>query len=399
MWFQQIKSLFIKRFWIFFQRRILAVCILVLPWLIEAILVGIIPSTTSQISTFSQSVTTSGTYTPTLNNYGNNILPYYLNGTVATANLKTYIANQYASTGVTLAQITSDPSDYVLALRKSNIQNIYNNYFMGMSLNLVSNTKLNAVFYFSSMAFNSAANMLNEIDNLLLYVANGYSNAYTVTTVNSPLAASSSTKSASSFLEALACIDSQPVTLLNFIVSIIIALIISFNVIHIARERNNGSKQMQLLSGIHFVNYWVANYLFDLLVMVVQCAMLVIMLAIVNAAKGNDSSYEVYYIANNNLLGYAFLLMLFSCVSWCTYSYIWSFLFKQDIVGFVVLLITLGIFAYIDVILVFVQLLFVTSNNNQSNGISNLIAGIRVIFALIFPNVILFLRMFLCLCL
>ena len=162
----------------------------------------------------------------------------------------------------------------------------------------------------------------------------------------------------------------------------------SFQVIHVARERINGSKQMQMLSGIHYVTYWIANYLFDLIIMLFQCTMLVIMLAIVNAAKGSSSDYEVYYVASNGLLGYAYILLLFSCVSWCTYAYIWSFLFKQDIVGFVVLLIVLGILAYVDTILVFLQLLFVTSNDNQANGISNLIAGIRVILALLFPNVI-----------
>jgi len=353
-----------------------------------AVIVAILPSTSSLISQYSQTVSASGSYTLTLNSYGSNILPYYLNGTVSTTNLQTYFTSQYASTGVTLNQITQDPTAYVLSQRQANIQNIYSTYYMGMSLNLVSATKLNAISYYSSMAFHSSANMLNEIDNLLLYVANGYSNAYTVSTINSPIPANSSAKSAASFLEALACIDSQPVTLLNFIISIIIALIIAFQVIHIARERNNGSKQMQMLAGIHYVTYWISNYLFDLLVMIFQCTMLVIMLAIVNAGKGNSSDYEVYWIASNNLLGYAYLLLLFSCVSWCTYAYIWSFLFKQDIVGFVVLLITLGILAYVDVILVFVQLLFVTSNDNQSNGISKLISGIRIILALLFPNVI-----------
>jgi len=257
---------------------------------------------------------------------------------------------------------------------------------MGMVLNLVAPTKLNAVSYYSSMAFHSSANILNVIDNLLFRVASG-GQPFTVSTVNSPIAANSSAKSSASFLEALACIDSQPVTLLNFIISIIIALIMSFQVIHVSRERINGSKQMQMLSGIHYVTYWIANYLFDLIIMLFQCTMLVIMLAIVNAAKGSSSDYEVYYVASNGLLGYAYILLLFSCVSWCTYAYIWSFLFKQDIVGFVVLLLALGVLAYFDTILVFVQLLFVTSNNNKSNGISNFIAGIRVILALLFPNV------------
>ena len=197
-------------------------CILVIPWLFEAIVVGILPSTSSQISQFSQTVSASGTYTLALNSYGSNVLPYYLNGTASTTVLQTYLTSQYASSGVTLNQITSDPNDYVLSQRKANIQNIYSNYYMGMLLNLVTGTKLNAIVYYNSMAFHSSANMLNVIDNLLFRVASG-GQPFNVTTVNSPIAANSSAKSSASFLEALACIDSQPVTLLNFIISIILA--------------------------------------------------------------------------------------------------------------------------------------------------------------------------------
>ena len=361
-------------------------CILLLPWLLEAIIVGILPTTTESISAITSSVSASGTYQLALNSYGSNTLYYYLNGTVSTTTLQNYITTQYASSGVTLSQISDDPTSVVLNLRKGDIRNTINNYYMGMELNLAAANKLTAVSYFSSMAFHSSANMLNEIDNLLLYVSTGYGTTYSISTINSPIAQNSSAPSRASYLNSLACVDSFPVTLLNFVMAVIIAIVIAFQVMHVARERNNGSKQMQMLSGIHYVTYWVANYLFDSIIMVFQCSMLIIMLAIVNAIK-NNSDAEVYKIASSNLLGYAYLLLLFSCMTWCTLAYIWSFLFKADIIGFIVLLIVLGLFAFIDIVLVFVQLILVASNNSQPNGLTNLIAGIRIIFALIFPNV------------
>lgn len=46
----------------------------------------------------------------------------------------------------------------------------------------------------------------------------------------------------------------------------------------------------------------------------------------------------------------------------------------------------LGFLAWLDVILVFVELLIVNSNGNKADGLSNLIFGVRVILALLFPN-------------
>ena len=388
LWLQQIRSLWTKRFWIFFRRYVLAIVILLLPMLMEGILAGIIPSSSTLINSIRGIVSNSGSYELSMTDYGKNTLPYTLNGNVNTTKLQNYVTDLYVSSnrpGITLSPLSSDVNDYVLAQRKSNLQNIYSNYYYGMSLNLTGPTQLNVIGYYNSMAFHSSANILNEIDNLILVVANNYSTDTRISTINSPLS-SDFLSNATNFLEILACVDSLPVTLLNFINAVIVAFIISFTVIHVARERTNGSKQLQQLSGIHYVTYWISNYLFDMLVMLFQISMLVIMLKIVDAIK-TDPTNEVHAIAGDNTLGYVFLLFLFSCFSWCTLAYLWSFLFKTDIMGFVILVIILGFIAFLDIILVFVELLLVSSNNNKSNGLSNLVHGIRLIFALVLPNI------------
>ena len=52
-----------------------------------------------------------------------------------------------------------------------------------------------------------------------------------------------------------------------------------------------------------------------------------------------------------------------------------------------VLAILLGFLAFLDMILIFVQLLVVSSNGNTADGLSRLMQGIRLLLALIFPNI------------
>ena len=389
LWLQQIKHLWIKRFWIFIRRYILACLILFLPFVMEGLLSSVIPSQSTLIDSIRGIVKSSGSYELSVNNYSTQTIPYYTYGSDSSANLDSILASLYTQANrpsITLEKVNSDVNDYVLQQRKNDIKNLISKYYQGMHFNLT-NSKLYATLFFNSMAFHSSANMLNEIDNILLYLANGNSMAKTINTINAPLSSNSSLSSTTNFLEILACIDSLPVSLLNFINSIIVALMISFMVMHVARERTNGSKQLQMLSGIHYTTYWIANYLFDLIIYVFNISTIVFILKMVDLAK-NDTTTEVNAIAGNESLGYFYLLLLFSSFSWCTLAYIWSFLFKSDIIGFVVLAIILGFAAFLDVIWIFVQLLIINSNNNQANGASNFIYAIRVIFLLLFPNVI-----------
>lgn len=112
---------------------------------------------------------------------------------------------------------------------------------------------------------------------------------------------------------------------------------------------------------------------------------MVIALKIVNTAK-NDPTSEIYPLATSPTLGYVFLLLVISMFSWCPYAYVWSFLFKSEIIGFVVLAIILGFAAFLDVIWTFLILL-VLDGSTSPTGASRAIEVIRYIFALVFPNI------------
>ena len=374
---------------------------LVLPFVLEAILSSIIPSEADIINSIRGTVSSQGSYTLSPTNYGTYTLPYYIvNGTQDNTFLLSYLSNVYAApsrSGIGLQRIYTDNTsmmvtanvvnDYVFNLRKADLKNLVFNYYIGASLILMAPNKLNGVIHYSSLAFHSSANMLNEVDNMILAVATNQQ-GLTITTINSPMATNNTlTNGKNDFLSVLGCLDTMPVTLLNFVNALIVALITSFLVMHVARERTNGSKQLQLMSGIHYTTYWIANYLFDLLIVLVNVSILVIILKIVDSSKSNATNYEIDAIAGNSTLGYIYILFLFSGFAWCTWAYIWSFHFSSDTIGFVVLLILLGFVAFLDMIFVFAELILIGSNNNKRNGLSNLITGFRFLLALIFPNV------------
>lgn len=273
----------------------------------------------------------------------------------------------------------------MLRVRKSNQKYLYSDYFVGMSLDATSSTAFTAEVFYSTVVFHSAGAIINEIDNLLLQYMKS-STAYSITTYNAPLPkASTGSASSSTFLDVLPCLDIMPLSLLNFLNSILIGFIIGILTMHISREKINGSKQLQILSGTNYSSYWLANYLFDWPIAFFNLCSIVIVIVIMSAIR-NDSTNELWAIGSNSKAGYLFFFLWVSSFSWLNYAYVWSFFFKSDIVSFIVLAILMGMMAFFDVIITFIQILFV-SYSGKSTGPSMFISAIRYIIAIFFPNV------------
>lgn len=133
---QQIKSLIIKRFRIFYRRYILAALILILPFLLEAILSGAISSSSNIVNTSTGKVQTLGKYNLGLANYKTpQILTYHLNDTGFnnSAYIQTFLSSHYSPTSqVTLSQLSTDTvNNYVLDLRKASLDNMLYKYYAG----------------------------------------------------------------------------------------------------------------------------------------------------------------------------------------------------------------------------------------------------------------------------
>ena len=283
-------------------------------------------------------------------------------------------------------------NEYVLNLREQDsYRNLVNNYFAGMILNYT-NSKLYSTLYFNSMALHSSASLINEINSIYLIMLTNDSSR-SITTYNKPLEASQYLNNANYYDEFIGCLDVLPSSLISFLNSVIFAFFISILIMHLSRERCNGSKQLQMLSGLHYVTYWISNYLFDLLICLFNIVLMVIVLKIV-ASIQNDPSTELYALAGDgNTLGYFMLLLMFSSLAWCTYAYVWSFLFSTDILGFVISFIIFGLIGFLDLVGAYLRLLVQVkpvqqnTDNNTNTFINVAVETIQMIFAIFFPNV------------
>lgn len=100
----------------------------------------------------------------------------------------------------------------------------------------------------------------------------------------------------------------------------------------------------------------------------------------------DDSSNEAVIIGRNSAtLGYFFLFMLLSSFSWASLAYLWSFLFKSDIICFLTLFLLLAFSSFFDMTFVYVK--FIAGATNAGFPVGDIIDPLRVIFAILFPNV------------
>jgi hypothetical protein len=317
------------------------------------------------------------------------MLPYTLNLTDNTLNASGLFQSyfqQSSKSSILPVAINQTVESYVLQKRKDDINNLVKSYFAGVSMSSDGDL-LSFVAYYSSMAFHSSANLIHEISNILLAYYNSNSFQKTITTYNAPIAANSSLNNGSNdFLSYLACIDSFPLSLFNFLNSILIGLIISSIVMSIGKERSSNSKTLQLLSGTHYVTYWISNHIFDWLICIINSIAIVCVLKVVDSLR-NDPNYETYVIANTQNLGYFFLLLFFSTFSWTTLAYLWSYVFRSEIVGFIVLLIVLSLGAFMDSIWTFLVLLVQTDASIANGPAYYAILVVQWTLTFLLPNI------------
>ena len=393
-------ALFLKRTFMFFNRYIIAIFTLFLPFVLEIVIFYANPSLPTSLLNHK---TSSGTYNLNILNYKPYTMPYALTGNISLTNFQNLMQVMYTSSnrpGITLNQIGYDNiSNYILQQRKADTLNLVSNYYTGMSFNLVNSTLIYANAYYSTFAYHSPGSILNEISNIILAFLNSNNLSQTITTYNKPIT-SNSISIGNDIMDYLPCIDSLPLSFINISNALIVSFIIGILVIHVGREQSNGSKSLQLISGTHFLTYWSANYFFDL----VLCFINVIMIFIAIKFIRKDSSIELNEIGNDSKISFFLLLFCFSMLSWPIYAYIMSFILKSDVSGFIVLTTLLGMAAVFDIIFSFLQFIVQMESNGveliseklsynktnlqlKNNLINNLFLSIRWILVVLCPNV------------
>jgi len=105
-----------------------------------------------------------------------------------------------------------------------------------------------------------------------------------------------------------------------FIFAMALAFIPSSIIVFIVKEKQQGVKHQQLVSGVSLFAYWMSNYLFDLVKVLIPAIFAALMCLAFNVTNLTDPS-ESY--------GAVWLLFLFYSTSMIGYAYLVSFIFKE----------------------------------------------------------------------
>ena len=237
------------------------------------------------------------------------------------------------------------------------------------------------------MAYQTPGVVVNEVSNLLLATLNSYTLDKRIDTINSPIATQDQ-YNGNDFFRYLACFDIIPLGIFTFAISIVLAFVPSVVVMHVAKEKMNGSKSLQFLSGTHFTSYWLSNYIFDYTICFLNIIMIIGVTCLVNLIR-NDQNTDIYILTSGDNLGYFILVVFLSSICWPFYSYCLAQLFSSDVTAFVILFIILLAASFLDVVFAFVQIFSHIGNDSQdfSSPIPVLMYAIRIIFCFLFPNV------------
>ncbi|RNA09250.1 ATP-binding cassette sub-family A member 3-like [Brachionus plicatilis] len=388
---QQILALLKKRLLIFSRRYLIFIFTLILPVFVLALLTSVVPSTSKIISETLDSVFGRDhiqPYTLDTSNYGEQNLIFEIDGTNynnALENFKKFYKDKNKIKIINSKDYGKSVDNFVYQKRKEDSNNLISNYFFGIEINSDSN---HFVGYYSSLIFHSAATILNEMNSLLLgFLTNNMKRS--IMTVNAPVSTGKSSALPSNFsynqLDVFSCLEIIPFSFIDYIFGIIVAFIISVSTIHLTREKRNGSKSLQLLSGTHYITYWLSNFLFDFFVFSFQIVSMLTALKIV-AINLTDKANDSFLITKDwSSIMYLFVFMLLSSFTWSGLAYLWSNFFKSDIVGFVVLFLVLSFATLVDMICVLLQ--FFDASSDQPGTLGDVSNTIRIILIIFCPNI------------
>nr|QUF59429.1 ATP-binding cassette transporter Abca3-like1 [Brachionus angularis] len=397
LWLQQIKTLLYKRLIVFTRRYILAAVILAIPFVFQLILVCIIPSSSSVIDRLGKTVNNYGIFKLDINRYGSQEIPYYISNPNPDLPLNKLFKSFYSYSNrpqINLIRTySSSINELVFRKHNSSLKSLLNEYYFAMSwFNSGSNVNnFEIIASFSKMAFQSPGVIVNEISNLLLSYLDSNKLDKTISTINAPMPPDNSNYFGNNFLKYLGCFDILPLSLFNFATSIVIAFMISINIMHVSKEKINGSKKLQLLSNTNSLIYWSSNFIFDFIICLINICLILGITCLVSAIR-NNPEIDISIISSRPTIGYMFLILIISSFNWTLIAYSWLHFFKSDVTAFVILLLLLGVVSFTDIVLSFVQIFInITNPDVDFDSPGTLIMySLRMILCILFPNIFLF---------
>jgi hypothetical protein len=134
--------------------------------------------------------------------------------------------------------------------------------------------------YFSTVNYHAMPTSLSVAStNIFQFYAN--SSAKKIITTNKPIITTSTSYTASQlFFQILYCFDTLPLSLFNFLNSIVAALFISILIVPLIQERVAHCKDLQLLTNLKRRSYWFSNTIFDICLCFILCSLLTIIVKV-----------------------------------------------------------------------------------------------------------------------
>lgn len=244
----------------FYRRYVIAILVLLLPMFSQLIILNIIPSTVSVLTELINSITDTRpppTLSLSIGNYGKQSIPMDIKGSSQSVDPLAYFTSRYGKQIEFFDPIklnNQSVDDYVFQKRSSSPLNLIDNYFVGFNLEFgPQKADVKGLVYFSTVVYHAAASIVNDMTSFLLaYLTNNPKRS--IQSINAPFKYSESTPSDfdPAFFNIINCIEATPFSNIDIIHGILVAFIISVSVMHLMRERKNGSKFLQLLSGTHY---------------------------------------------------------------------------------------------------------------------------------------------------
>ncbi|KAL3853222.1 hypothetical protein ACJMK2_016778 [Sinanodonta woodiana] len=297
-----------------------------------------------------------------LSSFGGTYIPYYSDSgaTAATFNYTGRISGQTLEPFSNTSYATMD--DFLLN-RAINIgiSTFNKRYIVAGSFDYSNTSTLTANAHYNGQPYHGPGISLTYVMNGLMGY---YNSSYTISTTNHPLPKKVTDNTQQLYNSA---ID----TAFNVAISILfgMAFMAASFIIFLIKERSNGAKHLQVVSGVGSLAFWFSTFLWDMINYIIPVFAILIVFA----------AFQTEAYTQDGHLGYVFLIFLMYGWSILPFVYMFSFLFKTAATGMVYV-------SMINIITGLGTLLVTYILKTPQLGTENIGKQLEWVFAVFLPN-------------
>lgn len=283
----QGRNLFLHRLWALLikrwhvSRRALTLLFgfFILSILIEILCVSVVPTPQEIQSLLLQNERVDGAevkFDPSIYNPHTVVTYSSENISSVRSNLQKFLGES----GANLVEIESNNvSEYVRSRYLETERIFIDRYQMGVS-SFYNSSSLTFDAHFSTVNYHAMPTSLSvATNNLFQFYSNSTSRRIVAT--NQPILTPTKASSyIAEILSVLYCFEAFPISLFGLLNSITAVIFISILLLALITERLNHSKDLQLLTNVSRLTYWLSNWIFDVMLCLILCGLLTIIVKV-----------------------------------------------------------------------------------------------------------------------